>query len=37
MLSLWDVVMIAMLVGLSAAYAVEKIIEKVKGGKHERE
>ena len=36
MIGIWDLTMIAMAVGLGVAYCVEKIIKRIKGGKHGR-
>ena len=36
MIGIWDLTMIAMAVGLGVAYGVEKIIDRIKGGKHGR-
>lgn len=36
MIGIWDLTMIAMAVGLGVAYCVEKIIDRIKGGKNGR-
>ena len=36
MIGIWDLTMIAMAFGLGVAYCVEKIIKRIKGGKHGR-